>query len=139
MGGTRTTTTKFAVRARPRPTSRPDLDGGARLRRTHLETPRSVSRSGGVPGVVELGDVGGESRMIPSERRRGGAGYRRLPGVRADAGAGRVSPETLSNAREPGSGRLEKTRRADRDCFMVEIQRADDASSGRGERPLLVA
>ena len=44
MGGTRTTTTKFIVRARPRPTSRPDLDGGARLRRTHLENPRSVSR-----------------------------------------------------------------------------------------------
>ena len=34
--------------------SRPDLDGGARLRRTHLENPRSVSMSGGVPGVVEL-------------------------------------------------------------------------------------
>ena len=44
--------------------SRPDLDGGARLRRTYLETPRSVSRSGGVAGVVELGDVGGEGRII---------------------------------------------------------------------------
>ena len=30
-----------------------------------LETPRSVSRSGGVPGVVKLGDdVGGEGRII---------------------------------------------------------------------------
>ena len=26
--------------------------------------PRSVSRSGGVPGVVELGDVGGDGRII---------------------------------------------------------------------------
>ena len=35
MGGTRTT--EFA--GRPRLSSRPDLDGGARLRRTHLEKP----------------------------------------------------------------------------------------------------
>ena len=46
---------------RPRPASRPDLDGGARLRRTNL---RSVSSSGGVAGVVEPGDIGGEGRII---------------------------------------------------------------------------
>ena len=67
---------------RPRPTSRPDLDGGARLRRTHLENPRSVSRSGGVPGVVEA----------RRRRRRGSdhrAGARRAPSRRqSDAGVG---------------------------------------------------
>ena len=36
-----------SLAGRLRPDSRPDLDGGARLRRTHLENPRSVSRSGG--------------------------------------------------------------------------------------------
>ena len=32
-----------SLAGRLRPDSRPDLDGGARLRRTYLETPRSVS------------------------------------------------------------------------------------------------
>ena len=48
MGGTY----DHSLAGRPRPASRPDLDGGARLRRTHLENPRSVSRSGGVPTIV---------------------------------------------------------------------------------------
>ena len=49
MGGTY----DHSLAGRPRPASRPDLDGGARLRRTHLENPRSVSRSGGVADVEE--------------------------------------------------------------------------------------
>ena len=48
-----------SLAGRLRPDSRPDLDGGARLRRTHLENPRSVSRSGGMAGVVEFVDIGG--------------------------------------------------------------------------------
>ena len=65
-GGTRAT--KFAVRP-SRPVDR-TFDGGARLRRTHLENPSSVSRSGGVAGVVEFGDIGGEGRIIERARRR---------------------------------------------------------------------
>ena len=61
-GGTRAT--KFAVRP-SRPVDR-TFDGGARLRRTHLENPSSVSRSGG----VEFGDIGGEGRTIERARRR---------------------------------------------------------------------
>ena len=44
-----------SLAGRLRPDSRPDLDGGARLRRTHLETPRSVSRSGGVNALPRRG------------------------------------------------------------------------------------
>ena len=82
----------YSLAGRLRPASRPDLDGGARLRRTHLETPRSVSRSGGEPGLVEFGDIGG---IAPTELMAelavrpgafdGGLPSGRVPGVRAGA------------------------------------------------------
>ena len=60
-GGTRTT--KFAVR--PRPASRPDLDGGARLRRTNLGNP---------PPLIKCAETatrcGFWCRPAPSDRSR---------------------------------------------------------------------
>ena len=68
-----------SLAGRLRPASRPDLDGGARLHRTHLENPRSVSRSGGVPGVdygkagrvsLRLGSADGQYSALRMARRQ---------------------------------------------------------------------
>ena len=87
-------TSDHSLAGRPRPVSRPDLDGGARLRRTHLENPPCVEEWRGVAGVVEIRPDAPASRggiFRDGKGGRGPARRRRRPGctewIRPDAPA----------------------------------------------------